>query len=76
MRGPIRGGDLSSLAGVLTKYLPQDELVTRTAKKWKVAAKAGKLKSVSAKVTGIVVNGTGFGEVVVKKTKIGELTVK
>ena len=120
--------DLSSLPGVLTDYLPADEKVTRTEKKWKVEAKAGKLKyvkpnekkkiagglqatglniaglkltyavktqtfkgsfkvwtfdesknklkSVSAKVTGIVVNGTGYGVVTVKKAVIGELTVK
>ena len=127
-KATFAAGDLSSLAGVLTDYLPADELVTRTEKKWKVAAKAGKLKyvkpnekkgvaggleatgdniaglkltyapktqtfkgsfkvwtfdatknklkSVSAKVTGIVVNGIGYGQVVVKKAKIGELTVK
>ncbi len=121
-------GDLSSLAGVLTDYLPAGEKVTRTEKKWKVEAKAGKLKyvkpnakkriagglqatgsniaglkltyaaktqtfkgsfkvwtfdtsknklkSVSAKVTGIVVNGTGYGVVTVKKTVIGEIVVK
>ena len=121
-------GDLSSLSGVLTKYLPQGETVERTEKKWKVAAKAGKLKyvkpnekkgvaggleatgdniaalkltyapktqtfkgsfkvwifdatkkklkSVSAKVTGVVVNGAGYGQAVIKKTVIGELTVK
>ena len=119
--------DFSSLPGVLTDYLPKDETVTRTDKKWTVA-KAGKLKyvkpnakknvagglqatgtniaglkltyaaktqtfkgsfkiwtfdpaknklkSVSAKVTGVVVNGTGYGEVTVKKLKIGELTVQ
>ena len=127
-KATFAAGDLSSLSGVLTKYLPQDELVTRTEKKWKVAAKAGKLKyvkpnekkgvaggleatgsniaalkltytpktqtfkgsfkvwtfdeakkklkSVSAKVTGVVVNGAGYGEVVVKKAKIGEIVVK
>ena len=119
--------DLSSLSGVQTDYLPKDETVTRTEKKWTVA-KAGKLKyvkpkpakgiagglvatgtniaglkltyaaktqtfkgsfkiwtldpvknklkAVAAKVTGVVVNGTGYGEVTVKKTKIGKLTVK
>ena len=127
-KATFAAGDLSSLPGVLTKYLPADELVTRTEKKWAVRVKAGKLKyvkpnekkniaggleatgsniaglkltytpktqtfkgsfkvwtfdeakkklkSVSAKVTGVVVNGNGYGEVVVKKAKIGELTVK
>lgn len=31
---------------------------------------------ISAKVTGVVVNGTGYGVVTVKKAKIGELTVE
>ena len=127
-KATFAAGDLSSLAGVLTDYLPQGESVERTEKKWKVAAKAGKLKyvkpnekkgiaggleatgsniaalkltyapktqtfkgsfkvwtfdatknklkSVSAKVTGIVVNGIGYGQVVVKKAVIGELVVK
>ena len=35
-----------------------------------------KLKSVSAKVTGVVVNGAGYGQAVVKKAVIGELVVK
>ena len=39
-------GDLSSLSGVLAKYLPTGEVVTRTEKKWTVKAKAGKLKYV------------------------------
>ena len=122
-------GDLSSLPGVLTDYLPKDEPVTRTAKKWTVKAKAGKLKynkkanpkrdiveglqptgsniaglkltyapktqtfkgsfkvwtfdsaknklkSISAKVTGVVVDGVGYGQVTVKKDVIGELTVR
>ena len=121
-------GDLSSLAGVLTDYLPKGEAVSRSAKKWAVVAKAGKLKyvkpnakkniaggleakgsniaglkltyapktqtfkgsfkvwtfdsaknklkSVSAKVTGVVVNGAGYGQVMVKKDVIGELTVR
>ena len=127
-KATFEAGNLSSLAGVLTKYLPADELVTRTDKKWKVAAKAGKLKyvkpnekkgvagelqatgsniaglkltyapktqtfkgsfkvwtfddakqklkSVSAKVTGVVINGNGYGQAMVKKDVIGELTVK
>ena len=121
-------GNLSSLSGVLTDYLPADEAVERTDKKWKVAAKAGKLKyvkpnekkgvagglqatgdniaglkltyapktqtfkgsfkvwtfdeakkklkSVSAKVTGVVINGNGYGQAMVKKDVIGEITVK
>ena len=120
--------DLSSLAGALTDYLPKDETVVRSEKKWTVAAKAGKLKyvkpnaakgiagglratganisglkltytprtqtlkgsfkvwtfdvakgrlkAVSAKITGIVVNGTGLGEATVKKAVIGRLTVR
>ena len=35
-----------------------------------------KLKSVTAKVTGVVINGEGYGEAVVKKTKIGEIAVR
>ena len=43
---------------------------------WTFDSAKKKLKSVSAKVTGVVVNGTGYGEVVVKKTVIGEIVVK
>lgn len=120
--------DLSTLSGVLREYFPIDEAVDRTAKKWKVAAKPGKLKyvkanprkgvaegllatgsniaglklsyapktqtfkgsfkiwtfdeankklkSVSAKVTGVVVNGTGHGVATVKKAKVGDVAVK
>ena len=128
-KATFAAGNLSSLAGVLTKYLLADELVTRTDKKWTVKAKAGKLKynkkanpkrdiveglqptgsniaglkltytpktqtfkgsfkvwtfdaakkklkSVSAKVTGVVVDGVGYGQVTVKKDVIGELTVR
>lgn len=120
--------NLSSLKGVLTEYLPNDEPVSRTEKKWKAVNKAGKLKyikpnakkgvagglqatgknlsalkltytakkqtfkgsfkvwtfdssknklkAVSAKVTGVVVNGKGYGQVVVKKAVIGEFAVR
>ena len=43
---------------------------------WTFDSAKKKLKSVSAKVTGVVVNGNGYGEVMVKKDVIGTLTVK
>ena len=40
------------------------------------ALENGKIKSYKVKVTGVVVNGNGYAQVVVKKAKIGELVVR
>ena len=57
-------------------YAAKTQTFKGSFKVWTFDPAKNKLKSVLAKVTGVVVNGAGYGEVVVKKAKIGELTVR
>lgn len=43
---------------------------------WRGYGKRPKLKSFQAKITGIVINGVGYGQIVVKKNVIGNVVVK
>lgn len=66
----------SNIAGLKLTYAPKTQTFKGSFKVWTFDSAKNKLKSVSAKVTGVVVDGVGYGQVTVKKDVIGELTVR
>ena len=66
----------SNIAGLKLTYAPKTQTFKGSFKVWLLDESKGKLKSASVKVTGVVVDGTGYGEVTYKKGVIGELTVR
>ena len=66
----------SNIAGLKLTYAPKAQTFKGSFKVWLLDESKGKLKSASVKVTGVVVDGTGYGEVTYKKGVIGELTVR
>lgn len=66
----------SNIAGLKLTYAPKTQTFKGSFKVWLLDESKGKLKSASVKVTGVVVDGTGYGEVTYKKNVIGELTVR
>ncbi len=65
-----------NIAGLKLTYAWKTQTFTGSFKIWTFNEARLKLKSVKAKVTGVVVNGSGYGQVTVKKVKVGEMTVR
>ena len=65
----------TNLSGLRLTYQPKSSTFKGSFKIWTLDPVKAKLKAVTASVTGIVVNGQGYGEVRVKKRKIGDFTV-
>ena len=70
----VETGD--NIAGLKLTYNAKAGTLKGSFEIWTFDAANQKLKSVSASVTGVVVDGIGYGEVSVKKLKIGEMIVK
>ena len=66
----------TNIAGLKLTYAAKTQTFKGSFKIWTLDPVKNKLKAVAAKVTGVVVNGAGYGQVTVKKDVIGELTVR
>ena len=65
-----------NIAGLKLSYTAKTGVLKGSFKLWTLDTEKGKLKSVSAKVTGVVINGVGYCEAMVKNQKIGDLIVE
>ena len=65
-----------NISGLKLSYAAKTGVLKGSFKLWTFDEAKKKLKSVSAKVTGVVINGVGYCEATVKKQKIGELIVE
>lgn len=65
-----------NIAGLKLSYSKKNCTIKGSFKLWTLDMAKGKLKSASAKVTGVVIDGMGFSHVTYKKAVIGALEVK
>ena len=61
-----------NISGLKLSYMAKTGVLKGLFKIWALDTAKGKLKSVSVKVTGVVVNGVGYCEATVKNQKIGD----